>query len=66
MTFEHSKGEFAVIDYLTATLKPSDGLYVWSFNCQIYYLTGHQPPTRFVSNLGIMSLFGRRPAGVMS
>ena len=57
MPFEHSKGEFAAIDYLNSNAKPSDGVYVWSFNCQIYYLTGHQPPTRFVSNLGIMSLW---------
>ncbi len=57
MPFEHSHGEFQVIDYLNSNAKPTDGVYVWSFNCQIYYLTGHQPPTRFVSNLGIISLW---------
>jgi hypothetical protein len=57
MPFEHSQGEFRVIDYLNQYAEPSDGVYVWSFNCQIYYLTGHQPPTRFVSNLGIISLW---------
>lgn len=57
MSFEHSYGEFRVIDFLNTYAKPGDGVYVWSFNCQIYYLTGHQPPTRFVSNLGIVSLW---------
>jgi hypothetical protein len=61
MPFEHSHGEFEVIDYLNQHAKPSDGVYVWSFNCQIYYLTGHQPPTRFVSNLGIISLWSPPP-----
>jgi hypothetical protein len=57
LPFEHFDGEFEVIDYLQRNARPSDGVYVWSFKCQIYYLTGHQPPTRFVSNLGIISLW---------
>jgi hypothetical protein len=34
-------------------------VYVWAANCAIYYLSGHQPPTRFVSNLGIVSLWAQ-------
>jgi hypothetical protein len=57
MPFQHFHGEFEVIDYLNRNATPSDGIYVWSYACLIYYLTGHQPPTRFVSNLGIVSLW---------
>jgi hypothetical protein len=57
LVFEHFDGESQVIDYLQRNAGPSDALYVWSYKCQIYYLTGHQPPTRFVSNLGIISLW---------
>jgi len=57
LPFEHFQGEFGVIDYLQRNANPGDGVYVWSFNCLIYYLTGHQSPTRFVSNLGIISLW---------
>jgi len=55
--FEHLHGEFSVIDYLQKNAKPSDGIFVWAAMCRIYYLTGHQPPTRFVSHYGIMSLW---------
>jgi hypothetical protein len=57
LVFEHFDSESKVIDYLQTNAGPSDALYVWSYKCQIYYLTGHQPPTRFVSNLGIISLW---------
>jgi len=57
LPFEHFDREFETIDYLQRNAKPSDPIYVWSYKCQIYYLTGHGPPTRFVSNLGIISLW---------
>jgi hypothetical protein len=57
LPFEHFGGQLEVIDYLQRNAGPSDGVYLWSSKCQIYYLTGHQPPTRFVSNLGIISLW---------
>jgi hypothetical protein len=34
-------------------------VYVWAAQCAIYYLSGHQPATRFVSNLGIVSLWAQ-------
>jgi hypothetical protein len=54
---EHLQGVFEVIYYLQKNARPGDGVYAWSLNCLIYYLTGHQPPTRFVSSLPIMSLW---------
>jgi hypothetical protein len=55
--FDHLHGEFSVIDYLQKNAKPSDGIFVWAAMCRIYYLTGHQPTTRFVSHYGIMALW---------
>jgi hypothetical protein len=57
LPFEHLGGELEVIEFLRKNAKPFDGVYVWSAHCAIYYLSGHQPPTRFVSNLGIVSLW---------
>jgi hypothetical protein len=57
LPFEHLGGELEVIDFLGKNARPNDGVYVWSAHCAVYYLSGHQPPTRFVSNLGIVSLW---------
>ena len=51
------RGQFDVIHYLEKNAKRSDNIYLWGSNCLIYYLTGRQAPTRFVSNLGIVSLW---------
>ena len=59
LPFEHLRGELEVIDFLEKNARPNDGVYVWAANCAIYYLSGHQPPTRFVSNLGIVSLWAQ-------
>jgi len=59
LPFELLRGQFDVIHYLEKNAKPSDGVYLWGNNCLIYYLSGHQAPTRFVSNLGIVSLWGQ-------
>jgi hypothetical protein len=59
LVFEHLSGQFKVIDFLGKNATSNDGVYVWSANCAIYYLSGHQPPTRFVSNLGIVSLWAQ-------
>jgi hypothetical protein len=59
LPFEHLGGELEVIDFLEKNARPNDGVYVWAANCAIYYLSGHQPPTRFVSNLGIVSLWAQ-------
>jgi hypothetical protein len=57
LPFELLQGQFEVIHYLEKNAKPSDGVFLWGSNCLIYYLSGHQAPTRFVSNLGIVSLW---------
>jgi hypothetical protein len=59
LSFEHLGGQLEVLDFLEKNARPSDGVYVWAANCAIYYLSGHQPPTRFVSNLGIVSLWAQ-------
>ena len=55
LPFEVLPGQFAVIHYLEKNAKPSDGVYLWSADCAIYYLSGHEPPTRFLSDSFIMS-----------
>jgi 4-amino-4-deoxy-L-arabinose transferase-like glycosyltransferase len=59
LPFELLRGQFDVIHYLEKNAKPSDGVFVWGSNCLIYYLSGHQAPTRFVSNLGVLSLWAQ-------
>ncbi len=59
LPFELLRGQFEVIHYLKQHAAPSDGVFVWGSNCLIYFLSGHQPPTRFVSNLGIISLWAK-------
>jgi hypothetical protein len=59
LPFEHLGGELGVIDFLGKNARPNDGVYVWAAQCAIYYLSGHQPATRFVSNLGIVSLWAQ-------
>jgi hypothetical protein len=57
LPFEHLGGELKVVNFLRQSAGPHDGVYVWSAHCAVYYLSGHPPPTRFVSNLGIVSLW---------
>lgn len=55
---EHFPGKFKVIEELRKSLEPGEGLFVWGTDPLIYYLTGRQPPTRFVSNLALISPWG--------
>jgi hypothetical protein len=55
LPLEQLRGQLEVIHYLEKNAKPSDGVYLWSADCAIYYLSGHEPPTRFVSDEFIMS-----------
>ena len=59
LPFELLRGQFEVIHYFEKNATPRDGIYLWGSNCLIYYLSGHQAPTRFVSNLGIISLWAQ-------
>lgn len=59
-SLEHLKGEFGVISYLRAESSPQDKVFVWGTQPLIYFLSERQSPTRFVSNLGLISPWGPR------
>ena len=52
---EHLGGEFQVVDYLKDHSAPDDQVYVWGTAPLIYFLSGRECPSRFVSNLGLIS-----------
>jgi len=55
---EHFAGKFQVIEELNKSLKPGERVFVWGTDPLIYFLTDRQPPTRFVSNLALISPWG--------
>jgi hypothetical protein len=55
---EHFPGKFKVIEELQKSLKSGDGVFVWGSDPLIYFITNRQPPTRFVSNLALISPWG--------
>jgi hypothetical protein len=55
---EHLPGKLKVIEELQKSLKPGDQIFIWGTDPLIYYLTDRQPPTRFVSNLALISPWG--------
>jgi Dolichyl-phosphate-mannose-protein mannosyltransferase len=55
--FEHLGGQFQVIHYLRARSAPSDQVFLFGGHTLICYLSGRPCVTRFVSNLGLMSLW---------
>ena len=57
-TREHLKGEFAVIRFLREESSSQDRVFVWGTQPVIYFLSGRKSPTRFVSNLGLISDWG--------
>jgi len=52
---EHLGDVLRVVDYLNRHPAPATGVYVWGNEPLIYYLSGHQPPTRFVWNLALIA-----------
>jgi hypothetical protein len=52
---EHLKGQLGTVGYLRQNLRPGEGVFLWGAHCLIYYLSTSRPPTRFVSNLGLVS-----------
>jgi len=54
-TLEHLGGEMGVIRYLKENSAPRDGVFVWGTQPLIYFLSQRRPPTRFLSNLGLIS-----------
>jgi hypothetical protein len=55
MPIERYRGQFEVLHYLARNAQSSDGVYLWGPSCAIYYLSGHEPPNRFVTNMGVRS-----------
>jgi hypothetical protein len=54
------KGEFGVIRFLRANSSPQDTVFVWGTQPVIYFLSERRSPTRFASNLGLVSPWGPR------
>src|SRR5690348_5698078 len=52
---EHLGGEFQIISYLKKHSAPGDKIYVWGTAPLIYFLSGRECPSRFVSNLALVS-----------
>lgn len=55
--FEHMGGQFQVIHYLRAQAGPTDRVFLFGGHTLICYLSERPCVTRFVSNLGLMSLW---------
>src|SRR5712692_5155934 len=55
LTIEHLGGQMSVIHELRQESAPGDGVFVWGTDPLIYYLTQLRPPTRFISNLALIS-----------
>jgi len=55
LNLEHFQGEFQVIHYLRQHAAAQDRVFVWGTAPLIYFLSGRECPTRFVSNLGLIS-----------
>jgi dolichyl-phosphate-mannose-protein mannosyltransferase len=53
----HYDGQWKVIEYLRAHSSPGDGVFVWGSEPLIYFQARRNPPTRFVSNLALISLW---------
>ena len=51
----HFDGQMHVIQYLRENSSPEDGVFVWGFEPLIYFQAQRNPPTRFVSNLALIS-----------
>jgi hypothetical protein len=55
--FEHVQGQLDVVRYLRANAAPGDAMFLWGGHSLLCYLAGPPCVTRFVSNLGLMSLW---------
>ncbi len=52
---EDFRGVLSVVDYLKRNPSPPTEVCVWGNEPLIYYLSGRQPPTRFVWNLALIA-----------
>jgi hypothetical protein len=54
---EHLRDQLGVVRYLRGHSARTDGVFLWGANPLIYFLSDRYPPTRFVSNLGLVSVW---------
>ena len=59
-SLEHLKGELGVTRYLRENSTPHDKVFIWGTQPVIYFLSDRRAPTRFISNLGLISPWGPR------
>jgi Dolichyl-phosphate-mannose-protein mannosyltransferase len=52
---EHLRDVLRVVRYLKRNPATAAGVYVWGNEPLIYYLSGYQPPTRFIWNLALIA-----------
>lgn len=55
LSIEHVGGELQVVRYFKDHSAPGNEVYVWGTAPLIYFLSGRECPSRFVSNLGLIS-----------
>jgi len=58
LPLEVLNGQLEVIDYLKQYSRPDDEVYVWATAPLINFLSQRQNPSRFVSNLALISIWG--------
>ena len=51
-------GQMAIIDYLQKNSRPDDKVYIWGTAPLVNFLTQRDTPSRFVSNMALMSPWG--------
>lgn len=54
---EHLPSQLDAARYLKEHSAPGDGVFIWGAHALIYFLSDRYPPTRFVSNLGLMAVW---------
>ncbi|MDR3765345.1 MAG: glycosyltransferase family 39 protein [Acidobacteriota bacterium] len=55
ISVEFLDGQIEVLDYLRQNARPEDKVFLWGSNSLVYFISGHEPPTRFPLNLGLIS-----------
>ncbi len=55
LEIEHLGGQLQVVRYLKSHSAPGDKVYVWGTAPLVYFLSGRECPSRFVSNLALVS-----------
>jgi hypothetical protein len=53
----HYASQMHVIQYLRRNSTSQDGVFVWGSEPLIYFMAQRNPPTRFITNIGLVSLW---------